>query len=416
MSRILLLTQVLPYPLNAGPKVRAYYMLRHLAEHHEVTLASFVRADDTPEAITHLRGFCSAVHTVPLRRSVARNLRAGMRAILTGSPALIARDETAVMFDLLHRLAAQTTFDVIHADQLSMAGWGRRAASEAEKHGWTPRTLLDEHNAIYLLAERMAVTETDLLRRLFMSHEARAFAQYEMQMCRRYDAVLAVTAEDREHLLALFRPPERVEARRKFTVVPICVDPEAVQPVARAGNGPATILHLGTMFWPPNVSGVLWFAREVLPRVHNVIPEARFIVAGKDPPPEVLRLASDPRIEVTGYVADPAPYLAATDVFVVPLHAAGGMRVKILDAWLWGTPIVSTPLGAEGIQCRDGEHLLIAADAEAFAGAIIRLLSDSALNGRLRAEGRRWAEAHYGWRQVYRRVDEVYAGLTASPH
>jgi len=149
--------------------------------------------------------------------------------------------------------------------------------------------------------------------------------------------------------------------------------------------------------------------------VHAAVPEARFVVIGKGPPPEVTRLASDPRIEVTGYVADPAPYLAAADVFVVPLHAAGGMRVKILDAWLWGVPIVSTPVGAEGIECRDGENLLIAETASAFAVAVVRLLTDSALNGRLRAAGRRWAEARYDWREVYGLIDNVYAGLLGSP-
>ena len=415
MARVLLLTYVLPYPLDTGPKVRAYYMLRHLAVQHEVTLVSFVRADDTQEAIAHLRGCCHAVHTVSLRRSALRNLSAGIRGLLTGLPIVIARDEREGIGNLLRRLAAQTRFDVIHADQLSMAGWGWHAAQAARAIGGTPLTLLDEHNAVYLLAERMAVTETRLLRRLLMTRESRAFRRYEMEMCRRYDGVLTVTAEDREHLLALFGTAESAEARHKFTVVPICVDPEAVRPVARAWDGPPTILSLGTMFWPPNIAGVQWFAHEVLPRVHAAVPEARFVALGKGPPPEVTRLASDPRIEVTGYVVDPAPYLAAADVFVVPLHAAGGMRVKILDAWLWGVPIVSTPVGAEGIECRDGENLLIAETASAFAVAVVRLLTDSALNGRLRAAGRRWAEARYDWREVYGLIDNVYAGLLGSP-
>jgi len=415
MSRILFLTQVFPYPLDAGPKVRAYYMLRHLAASHEVTLVSFVRADDRPEAVAHLRRFCVAVHTVPVHRSAVRNLRAGLKGLLTGLPVVILRDEMEEMGRLLRRLTGQIPFDVIHADQLSMAGYGLRAAQLARVVGGMPQTLLDEHNAVYLLAERMAVTETRLLRRLLMTRESRAFRRYEMEMCRRYDSVLTVTAEDREHLLALFGTAESAEARRKFTVVPICVDPEAVRPVARAGAGPPTILSLGTMFWPPNIAGVQWFTRQVLPRVHTAVPEARFVVLGKGPPPEVTRLASDPRIVVTGYVADPAPYLAAADAFVVPLHAAGGMRVKILDAWLWGVPIVSTPIGAEGIECSDGENLLIAETAPAFAAAVVRLLTDSALNDRLREAGRRWAEARYGWQEVYGMVDNVYASLLGSP-
>jgi glycosyltransferase involved in cell wall biosynthesis len=220
-----------------------------------------------------------------------------------------------------------------------------------------------------------------------------------------------VTAEDQEHLLALFDAREAAEVRDKCAVVPICVDPEIAQPVRRAGEGPPTILHLGTMFWPPNIAGVLWFAREVLPRVHQAVPEARLVIAGKAPPREVRRLTSDHRIKITGYVADPTPCVAAADVFVVPLHAAGGMRVKILDAWLWGLPVVSTSIGAEGIECCDGENILLAPDAEAFAAAVVRLLSDKQLNDRLRAEGRKWVEARYDWRRVYRGVDDTYARL-----
>jgi glycosyltransferase involved in cell wall biosynthesis len=411
MSRILLLTQVLPYPVDAGPKVRAYYMLRHLAGAHQVTLVSFVRPDDRAEAVEHLRSLCHAVYAVPMRRSVWRNLRAVLKGLLTGLPIVVARDDVAEMETTLRRLARAQRFDVVHADQLSMAGYGRLAARVASAGTARPRALLDEHNAIYLLTRRMAAGEPSVLRRSIMQREAKAFARYEASMCRAYDALLTVTAEDRDRLLALFQPEERSTIAEKLTVVPICVDPVAVQPVARADGGPPSILHLGTMFWPPNVAGVLWFAREVLPLVRQQIPEARLVIVGKNPPSDVTALAADPRIEVTGYVADPTPHLAAAGVFIVPLHAGGGMRVKILDAWLWGLPVVTTPIGAEGIAVRDGENLLIAGDARAFAAATVRLLSDGELNRRLRTAGRAWVEATYAWHKVYHRVDEVYAGL-----
>jgi glycosyltransferase involved in cell wall biosynthesis len=165
------------------------------------------------------------------------------------------------------------------------------------------------------------------------------------------------------------------------------------------------------MFWPPNVAGVLWFAREVLPLIWQSLPDARFVVVGKNPPPDICSLTSDPRIQVTGYVADPLPYLQAADAFVVPLHSGGGMRVKILDAWLWGLPIVSTPLGAEGTELVDGENILLAGDAPAFAAATVRVLADPALNGQLRRNGRRWVEQTYAWQAVYPRVDAVIQRL-----
>lgn len=409
MARILFLTQVLPYPLDAGPKIRQYHMLRHIGNSHQVTLVSFVRPDDSAEAMEHLGSICHAVYPIPMRRSLWRNVRAGVKGLVTGMPMVIARDEIDGMLSTLRRLVQETAFDAIHADQLSMAGYGQMAAQLSTPH--RPATVLDEHNAIYLLARRMARLETNRLRQAITAREARAFARYEATMCRAYDAVLTVTDEDREHLLALFPPDELERLTGKFSAVPICVDPQQVSPVAHTDGGEPTVLHLGTMFWPPNVAGVLWFAREVLPLVHQQVPEARFAVVGKNPPPEVQALASDPRIEVTGYVADPLPYLEAANAFVVPLHAAGGMRVKILDAWLWGLPIVSTPIGAEGIKIQDGENLLLAEDAPAFARATIRLLADPELNGQLRVNGRAWVENNYAWQTVYRQVDEVYDRL-----
>jgi polysaccharide biosynthesis protein PslH len=409
MGRILYLTQVLPYPLDSGAKVRQYHMLRHLAQRHEVTLVSFTRSDDPPEAIAHLKTVCQAVHTVPMQRSMWRNLRAGVEGILTGEPIVVMRDDMAEMSRTLRHLVQQTAYDVIHADQLSMAGYGQLAARASRPH--SPKTLLDEHNAIYVLTQRMAETEASTPRRLVMQREARAFARYEARMVKAYDALLTVIPEDRERLLVLFPAEERETLAGKFTVVPICVDVEQSLPVAKQNNHPPTILHLGTMFWPPNIAGVMWFARDVLPLIHAQMPEAEFVVIGKNPPREVEALALDPRIRVTGYVTDLDPYLAQTDAFVVPLHAGGGMRVKILDAWRSGLPVVSTHIGAEGIEVRDRENILLAANAAAFAEATLDLLKDAALNERLRINGRGWVEAHYSWQSVYEEVDGVYARL-----
>lgn len=408
MARILFLTQVLPYPLDAGPKVRNHYMLRHLAQRHQVTLVSFVRSDDSPEAVQHVQSICHSVHTVPMRRSFWRNLRAGAKGILTGLPMVVARDEMGQMVATVRRLAGGGHFDVIHADQLSMAGYGQVAARVVSS-----RTLLDEHNAIHKLVSQLAENEPHPLRRAITAREARAFERYEAAMCQAFDAVLTVTCEDRERLLALYPQDRRAALADRFTVIPICVDPEHVSPVVHQPrtDGAPVIVHLGTMFWPPNVAGVLWFAREVLPLIHQRLPHARFVVVGKSPPPEVQALAADPRIEVTGYVADPTSYLVQADVFVVPLLTGEGMRVKILDAWLWGLPVVSTPIGAEGIETQPGTSILIAAEADAFAQAACRLLTDQALNQQLRRAARSWVESRYAWQMVYQQVELVYARL-----
>ena len=115
------------------------------------------------------------------------------------------------------------------------------------------------------------------------------------------------------------------------------------------------VLHLGTMFWLPNMEGVMWFAREVWPRIQAQVKDATFTIAGKNPPQEIRQLVQNREqgIRVTGYVPDPRPLAEQASAFIVPIFSGSGMRVKILDAWRWGLPVVSTSIGAEGIRCHE---------------------------------------------------------------
>ena len=430
MANILFLTQVLPYPLNSGAKIRAYYVLRQLARSHAVTLVSFVREDDEPAAIAHLSEVCEAVLTVPMRRSSLRNGWALLKAGLTGRSVIIVRDEIPEMFRLLRRLVRDTHFDVIHADQTSMVQYaleGQRCHVQTFKRS-NVQTILDAHNALYRIPERLAMGETNPLKRLGYRREARALQRYEAKAYRTFDHVVFVTEVDRRELQQVTSHKSQVTGQRddvrvpgletsdfglQTSVIPICVDPEAVPLIPRRAGG-RSVVHVGTMFWPPNVEGVLWFGGEVWPRVLQQVPDARFVIVGKKPPKAVKDLAMQVRnITVTGYVAEPAPYLAEAAVFIVPLHAGGGMRVKIVDAWCWGVPVVATTVGAEGIERCEGENILVADAPQALADAVVRLLKEPALGERLRVNGRAWVEEKYNWRIVYDAWDRVYEGLLA---
>lgn len=411
---VLLLTQVLPYPLTGGAKIRAYYMLRQLAQRREVTLVSFVRDDDPPEAVQHLEEYCRAVHTAPMQRARWRDGLAFAESLVTSQPASIIRDRIPAMLALLRRLARETPFDVVHADQTAMAQYALYAR-DAHDIALRPYTVLDQHNAMYLLVERQAGYESGPQRRIWQ-REARLLRRYETELMRQFDHILTVTDEDRRALLNLFGESLRRQLSQKFTSLPICVDPSDKEPVPYKDQGPE-ILHLGTMFWPPNVEGVLWFAQEVLPRVIEQVPDAHFTIAGKDPPAAVRKLAEPEsalygHVTVTGFVPDAEPLLARCRAFIVPVRAGGGMRVKIVDGWQWGLPIVSTTIGAEGIETRPGENILLADEPESFAEAVISVLGDAELNEALREEGRRWVEEHYDWRRVYQEVDEIYDALS----
>jgi glycosyltransferase involved in cell wall biosynthesis len=405
VARILYLTQVLPYPLNTGARVRQYYVLRYLSQKHEVTLVSFVREEDKPEHSAHLKTVCADVQTTPMLRSRMRDMQAVVKGIARQQPIVIARDEIAPMKQLLTDLLARQQFDVIQADQVSMSQYGLTG------HGLC--RVLDLHNAMYVVTERLAENEPNTLKRLVIRREARALARYEATVCARYDRVTFVTNDDRgliERQIQRFHVPVPSD---RFMTIPICVDPGEKLPI-RSVERPFRITSLGVMLWPPNAEGAAWFAREVWPAIRARHPELVFTVAGKNPPDYLTQLNGRDNIEVLGYVSDLDRLLAETAVFVVPLRAGGGMRVKILDTWCWALPMVSTTIGAEGITIRDGENILIADTPQAFGAAVQRAYTDAALNQRLRQSGRQWVEQHYDWHTVYRAWDNVYAGLLSA--
>jgi glycosyltransferase involved in cell wall biosynthesis len=416
--RVLFLTQVLPYPLDAGPKVRAYYTLRHLAQRHAVSLLSFARPSDPPGAVEHLRTICEAVETIQIQRGRMRDVWHLARSLAGDTPFLIERDRNAEMRRSIRarfKSVSVTTaggsgeapgFDVIHADQLWMAPYALLGASAGGPYR-RPAIVLDQHNAVFQVPDRLARHEANPLKRALLAWEARKMARFEARICRGFDHVVWVTDEDRLALAATSEGRADLPDGRS-TVIPICVDTDR-PPVVERGTEVRRVTFLGGLHWPPNAEGARWFARDIWPRVRAQAPEAVLTLIGKDPPRALARHGSgSDGVEITGFVPDPSSYLSETAAFIVPLQAGGGMRVKILDAWSRGLPVISTRLGAEGLLARDGENLLLADDPEAFARAVVRVLREPTLAARLVEGGRRTVEVHYDWRRVYRAWDDVY--------
>lgn len=395
--RILLLTQVVPYPPDSGPKVKTFSLLQYLAERHEVHLLSFVRNAREEDAAVRLRRWCAGVQTVRLSRSRWRDGRFLVASVLSGESFLITRDDSTEMRLAVRRVLEENTIDAVHADQLNMAQFAVDLP--------VPLRILDEHNAVWSIVRRSASQLAWGPERLLAEWEWRKLRAYEGQVCRRFDQVLVVSQEDRAQL--------ELAAGGAFpsTTIPITVDTQrlAFQPPAEATRD---IVSVATMFYPPNVEGVGWFARDVFPRIREADRETRLFIVGSRPPRHIAALAnSQNRVAVTGYVPDLDPILRQCRVFVVPLHSGSGMRVKILEAFARGIPVVSTTVGAEGIDVRAGEHLLIADDAAGFARAVVCLLQNHAEAARLAENGRRLVETRYDWRSALGPLDLVYPGL-----
>lgn len=398
---VLLLTQVLPYPPDSGPKIKTYNVIKYLAQRHRVTLVSFVRGDQSAHA-RYLERYCEAVHTVPMTRSAVQDAWYMGRSLLTGQPWMMVRDDRKTMRHLVDRLSAGQHFDVAHADQLNMAQYARRVPAAFK--------VLDAHNALWLLYKRLWLTMKSGPKKWLLGRDWRLLKSYEGQMVREFDAVLAVSHEDKVAL------QEAAGESVDITVIPIAVDTDAVTVVEREAE-PNHILHIGTMYWPPNIDAVNWFIEQVYPIIRQERPDAEFDVVGSRPPAELLALnEAGLGINVTGYVEDPVPYQRRAALMIVPLLAGGGMRVKILNALAEGIPIVSTTLGYEGIEVTPGENILVGDTPRDFAAEVLRVLNDSELGRQLAANGRRLAEKKYDYRNACHPLTAVLARATQKSH
>lgn len=393
--RILFLSQLLPLPLDAGPKIRSYYVLRYLAEAgHDVTLLSFRRAADSDADIEALQRLCTRVETVPIVRSRFRDAVSGAQSVLRDESFLMVRDHVPAMFRRLAEIESGGRFDAVHADQLWMAPYALRATSIAKR-------VLDQHNAVYKAVERMSEGSSNPLLRLLFRAEAGKLRRFEERTIDRFDDVAWVTEEDRRCF-----DPRPAAKRTRERVIPIATDTDSRKPAIR--NNPFRVTFLGGMHWPPNAEGIRWFVRESWPAIARRCPSAILTVVGKGAPDGLAAGAFADRIDVQGYVENIDGVLAETAAFVVPLLSGAGMRVKILDAWSSGLPVVSTAVGAEGAEYRDDENLLIADEGAAFADAVLRLLNDKATADRIGQGGRATVERAYDWRNVYRAWDAIY--------
>ena len=401
--QILILTPLLPYPPQQGTALRNYNLLRYLAGRHRVSLLSFAAAETSPEHLAHLRTLCAEVHTLP---APARSARARLWTLATSRrPDMAWRLYSPAYAQALSGLLARSPYDVLQVEGIELARYAEGLQSlPAERR---PLVVFDDHNAEYLLQRRACLSDLRRPQRwaaaAYSWAQWRRLARFERAVCRAADRVVVVSEADAAALQAL-------DPALQPAVVPNGVDLDAYRPdlPPLPGLPRPALVFTGKMDFRPNVDAMLWFAGQVLPRIWAADPRVQLLIVGQSPSPRLEALRREPRITITGWVEDPRPYMAGSDVYVVPLLVGGGTRLKVLEAMAMGRALVSTSLGVEGLGAADGEHMLLADDAEAFARQVLALLGDEDRRRALGAEARAFVERGYGWAQIGPQLEAVY--------
>jgi polysaccharide biosynthesis protein PslH len=403
MARVLALTSRLPFPPREGHQLRSWNLLRALATRHEVTLLSFAREDDDLDAVHAMRSAFAGVEVFPLPGGRAATGLLAARSLGARRPFVAARYASPTLRACIAALAPQA--DVVHVDMLPLMRHADLVPAS------TP-VVYNAHNVEHaLLAARAATLAPRRLRstleRMFIAHQVPRLRAFEQAACRRADLVLACSDADAGTLRALAHGGQ-------VAVVPNGVDLDGNRPAppSAAGTAPA-LVFVGQMGWFPNRDGVHWFLREVLPRILAARPDVRFVVVGKADGLEVPEAVAA-SVTVTGFVPDLRPLVHDAAVYVVPLRAGSGTRLKVLEAMALGKAIVTTTVGSEGIDLPAGDAALYADDAAGFAGSVLALLEDDALRARLGTAARQAAEQRYGWDAIGRDLLGHYERLLAA--
>jgi glycosyltransferase involved in cell wall biosynthesis len=389
--RVLLVSPMAPSPPRFGAQARTHGLLSNLAKHHDLTAIVLHDDDETPGTSgPAMRAYCRDVIFVRNPHRAAGWRRRALQARSWLSRQSYQRHLFTVpgLQEALDRVLGSRRFDVVFVNLPYLAHYRLRRSPPGTA---APAVVIDSHDVGYDLARQVATSSAPLGQRVHASFNWRKLAREELAAYSDADGVCVCSTADQRRLAA-------DAPSAKLVVIPNAADVEHLQPrqTDPAPDG-RTVLFFGLLATVPNVDGVVYFLREIWPRIAAARPDARFVVVGANPAPAIQAHAG-PGVTIVGPVDDLRPQLAAAAVIVVPLRLGSGTRLKILEAWAMARPVVSTTLGAEGLDAVPGQHLLIADDPADFASAVLRVLREPGLADELGRAGRSLVSERYSWR------------------
>lgn len=402
--KILFLAPSPPYPPHGGGQQRVYQFIRHAAREHEIWLLTFSPSESATAAMEPLRDLCEVVTVPTPTRSSLDRLRT---TLLSPLPDMALRGRSAAFEAALSQLLDRVPFDVVQAESIEMAQYGR------QRSGSRPLYVYDAFNAEFVLQRRAFTTDLRIPRKLpaaaYSLIQWQKLRAYESQLKQRFAGMFAVSNEDAAILGGLTSP-------LTLGVVPNGVDTAFFR---RAGHAAPEldapyVLFTGTLDFRPNVDAVTWFARQVLPLIQTQQPAVRFAVVGRNPTAAVQELAALPGVEIVGEVPDVRPWFERSAAYVVPMRIGGGVRLKVLEALSMEMPVVATRMGVEGVEgLAGGVHALLADRPAEFAAEVCRALDDQLLAQQLGVAGRALVVERYDWQAIVPRMIALWQQWSA---
>jgi sugar transferase (PEP-CTERM/EpsH1 system associated) len=399
-----MLVHRLPFPPNKGDKIRSFHVLAHLAARHQVSLGCLV---DDPDDLRHVSDLGAHAARVAVARIDGRARRAAsLRALWPARSITVTHFHRAALQRQVDAWIDEAPFDGVLCCSAAMAEYVFRSrhADGALRRAVKVMDLIDVDSSKWA---QYAASAPPWLAWLYR-HEATQMSAYERRIVREFDRTFLVSEAEARLL-------QGADALGRVGAFSNGVDLEYFAPAGStadaspaASAAPPLIVFTGVMDYLPNVEGVDWFARDVLPQVRAARPDALFAIVGSRPSPRVRRLAALPGVTVTGFVDDVRVWLGRASVCVAPLRIARGIQNKVLEAMAMARPVVATRHAFEGIDAIPGRDLLLADDARAFADAVLALLNDPRSAAEMGNAARACMERGYRWDANLAVLEEVF--------
>lgn len=391
--RILAISTWFPFPPDNGAKNRTYYLLKYIGERHNLDLLTLSQSAKDREYFGELMSFCQRAECFPEPEFHPERFQCWF-SFFSITPRYFRAHNCLQMADKAKEWASRYGYDAAIAVTLGGAPYIPGLD--------IPFKVIDEHNVESQIIKRECQKEKSIWRRLRYTPTWIKAEQFERRLVRSFDAVTVVSEEEKRLMQALLgKRDEKI-----IEVIPNGANPDLLQ-YKSPHRDSRLLVFTGALTYQPNLDAVNILCREILPRVRTVFPEAKLKVTGNYKGVDISSITDSPGVELTGYVEDIRPLIASAAALVVPLRYGGGTRLKILEAMALGTPVISSPIGAEGIEVDDGINILLGEDEQKLADHVIQAMSDPSLGKRIGDAGRSLVMEHYQWPNIAERFERM---------
>jgi glycosyltransferase involved in cell wall biosynthesis len=389
--KILFISLLLPHPYaDHAMAFTIFKVIKYLSQRHEISLIAYVRSEQEREQTKHLMEYCKEVETVLIPTNFFRKIWTRAK-ILAFIPHAFSSSYCREMRNKIRSLIKRQKFDIVQMDY-TMGQYVSEISNAV--------TVIYILDLFYIKAKKLAENSALTIKKLEWLLDSYLCKSFEKKLYTKFDLVLTISPWIRENLLS-------VNPSLNIQVLPAGVDIPETRKTHSSGRG-KNLVFMGAMWRQENIDAVLYFYRSVYGLIRKIIPDVRLHIVGGSPSEPIKNLASEPGIQVAGYVEDLPSYYMNCDISIAPMRMSGGVHCKILDAMAAGLPVITTSAGNEGIGATPDQEIIVADNAEEFIRRTIELLKDGSRRQYIADNGLEYVRRNFEWQEIIGRLENIF--------